>query len=123
MRACPVCARLVHGEALTALAQTAQEATERGDPSAALAAWREALDLLPTDSRQHQLIAEKITELGQNLPASARPTPAAGGSKNPAMRAAAGAGALGLMLWKLKALALGLTKGSTFFSMLLSLGV
>ena len=36
---------------------------------------------------------------------------------------ATGVGAVGLMFWKVKALFLGLTKGTTLLSMLLSLGV
>jgi Zn-dependent protease len=123
MLACPRCARLVHADRLASLAQSAREAEAGGDVSQALAAWREALALLPAGSKQHQVIAAKITELGQKIPLSATPTTAAGGKKSPAAVIATSLGAAGLMLWKLKALLLGLTKGSTLFSMLLSLGV
>ena len=55
----------------------------RGDRAAAicrrhLPLKREALDLLPTDSRQYQIIAATITELGQKVPHLAKPTPPAG---------------------------------------------
>jgi Zn-dependent protease len=123
MKACPGCARLVHTEELEALAQTARQASERGDISAALAAWREALDLLPPGSRQHQIISAKITELGRNVPSGAIPSKEPAQHKSSGSKVAAGAGALGMMLWKLKTLLLGLSKAGTLFSMLLSLGV
>jgi Zn-dependent protease len=122
MLACPRCAWLVHGERLTALAGEARQAEERVELSTALAAWREALDLLPSSSKQHQVIAAKITELGHSLPAGAVPIESSG-SQSPALKLAAGAGALGLLAWKLKAILLGLTKSTTLLSMLLSLGV
>lgn len=123
MLACPGCGRLVHGDTLAALAQTAREATERGDISTALANWRDALVLLPAGSKQHQVISAKITELGRTLPLNAVPAAESAGPKSSALRAATGLGAIGLMLWKFKALFLGLTKGTTLLSMLLSLGV
>jgi hypothetical protein len=105
------------------LAQAAREATANGDLPTALANWREALGLLPANSRQYEVISAKITELGQSVssgvPAAKPPSNAA----NPALRVATGAGAIGLMLWKLKALLFGLTKGTTLLTMLLSLGV
>jgi Zn-dependent protease len=123
MKACPVCARLVHADELASLASNAREATDRGDLTSAMAAWREALDLLPAASKQYQVISNKITELGMQVPASAIPQSTTAKSKNPFLRALAGFGAIAALLWKMKALALGLTKGSTLFSMLLSLGV
>jgi Zn-dependent protease len=123
MKACPVCARLVHADLLATLAQAAKEAADRSDLPAALAAWREALELLPADSRQHQAISAKITELGRRIPFGAVAAEPSTKPSSSALRAAAGVGAIGLMLWKLKALALGLTKGTTLLSMLLSLGV
>ncbi|HEV2969835.1 MAG TPA: site-2 protease family protein [Pirellulales bacterium] len=123
MLACPRCARLVHADRLATLAQQAREAADRGDIPTALASWREALGLLPSESRQHQVISAKVTELGRNIPLSAVPTEPLTSQKAPALRVATGVGAMGLMLWKLKALLLGLTKGTTLLSMLLSLGV
>ncbi len=123
----PGLARLVHGDKLTALAQAAREATERGEISAALAAWRDALALLPANSKQHEVIASRITELGDRLgessaaPSAARP--AATHPRGPAVRMATGLGAVGLMAWKFKALLAGFTKGTTLLTMLASLGV
>jgi Zn-dependent protease len=129
----------VHADRLQSLAGSARDAAGRGDVPAALAHWREALDLLPAGSKQHEIVAAKITDLGGNstlttsfnlASATAGNTvsgvPTAGkksAPKSPAKRLAAAAGAFGLLLWKLKTLLLGLTKGTTFLSMLLSLGV
>ena len=124
MTACPGCGRLVHADQLNALAQVAREATQRGDLATALGAWREALVLLPDGSRQQQVIAAKITELGQQVSAGkAAPPNGSNTPKSLGSKIASGAGAVGLALWKLKTLLLGLTKASTLFSMLLSLGV
>jgi Zn-dependent protease len=122
MLACPGCSRLVHGERLAALAQDAREATERGDVSAALAAWREARVLLPADSRQFQVISDKITELGKSLPLSGAAPPSNKSGAN-GSRVAAGAGIIGLILVNCKVLLVGLTKGTTLWTMLLSMGV
>src|SRR5262249_18996551 len=71
---------------------------------------------------QHEIIAAKITELGERLPPGlvAAENPA---GQRPAWGAATGLGALGLALWKLKTLLLGLTKASTLLTMFMSLGV
>ncbi len=121
--ACPSCGRLVHADTLSSLSQTAKEAEASGAIPDALAAWRTMLDLLPTGSKQHQAITAKITELGRDIPFDVVPASKPADGKSPASKAAAGLGAIGLMLWKLKALLLGLTKGTTLLSMLLSLGV
>jgi hypothetical protein len=135
MLACPNCARLVHADQLELLARSAREAAGRGDLPTALAHWRDALDLLPAGSKQREIVAAKITDLGQHTtmamgsaaaPAklsSAAPAAKSAGDKSPAVRVATGAGAIGLMAWKFKALVLGLTKGTTLLTMLLSLGV
>lgn len=127
LKSCPSCHRLVHAEELKRLAE---RASGEGDLSAALATWREALDLLPPDSRQHQVIWEKASELSRQISETGEGAPK--GSLWP--KAASGLGVVGLLLWKLKfvlvflltkakLLLLGLTKASTFLSMLLSLGV
>ena len=140
--ACPACGKLVHSERLRTLAAEAEDASQHGDPSAALAAWREALELLPRDTRQYEVVAQKVNALGEQVRSSPIP-PAPAAKAPPAGRtspqsklkgAAVGVGALGLLLWKFKfvlvfiltkgkLLLLGLTKSSTLFSMLLSLGV
>jgi Zn-dependent protease len=122
MLACPGCARLVHAEVLGTLAQRAREAEDHDDLSAALGSWREALELLPLGSKQHQVISAKITELGRRIPAGAVPVDPSG-KRSPALRVAASVGAMSLLFWKFKALLLGLTKGTTLLSMMLSLGV
>jgi Zn-dependent protease len=130
---CPVCGRLVHGEELRRLAATAGAASEAGDPRAALAAWRRALELLPPASRQAAAVAEKVETLSRRVDAGG------GGSaeekERPSWARGAGAlGGLGLLLWKFKfalgfvltkgkLLLLGLTKAGTLFSMLLSAGL
>ena len=133
--ACPACGWLVHSDRLTRLANEASAAAARGDTAAALGQWRDALDLLPEGSKQREIVAAKINALseqvqtGTSAPAGPSHKPASG-----AKGALVGAGALALLLWKFKfvltfvltkgkLLLLGLTKASTLFSMLLSLGV
>src|SRR5690242_5833467 len=125
--ACPSCRRLVHAEKLKRLAATAEGAAQAGDPSAALAAWRQALDLLPADATQHQVVSARIAALSRSLDAGA-----AGAKHGSGLgKGAAGVGALGALLFKFKfalvfvltkakLLLFGLTKASTFFSMLVS---
>lgn len=124
MLACPVCGTLVYADHLNALAATAKAAADRGDLPTALANWREALPYLPAQSRQYQIIADKITDLGNRVPSSAMPQ--AGPKTSPqstVKKAASGLGAIGLLLWKMKVLLLGFGKASTFLSMLLSVWI
>ncbi len=128
--ACPSCQRLVHADELKRLAAQAEQATAAGDSSAALAAWRQALDLLPHDSTQYQTVAVRAQDLSRAVdrqPAAAKPSSRWG-------KGAAGLGAVGVLLAKFKfalvfvitkakLLLLGLTKASTLFTMLLSAGV
>jgi Zn-dependent protease len=148
---CPGCQRLVHADELKRQADTAEEASRTGDLSAALTAWRRVLELLPPATRQHQIVTAKVAELSTALEraparggevnvkpadeAVAQPAPGPVVVK-PRRRGAVAAAltTIGLLLWKLKfalgvaltkgkLLLLGLTKASTFFSMILSLGV
>ena len=140
--ACPSCRGLIHAERLNRLAASANTAAGQGDTGAQLAAWREALELLPPTTRQHQIISQKIVDLDKRLESDPkRPTSkpgakssAAGGGSTKGWKGAAGLGGISLILWKfkfvaillagkLKFLLLGLTKASTFFSMFLSIGV
>src|SRR5881628_3228861 len=125
--ACPSCRRLVYAEELKRLAATADGAEQAGDPSAALAAWRQALDLLPADATQHQVVSARIAALSRSLDAG----PAGAKHGSGLGKGAAGVGALGALLFKFKfalmfvltkakLLLFGLTKAGTFFSMLLS---
>ncbi|HEV3076268.1 MAG TPA: site-2 protease family protein [Thermoanaerobaculia bacterium] len=146
--ACPSCHRLVHADHLKGLAAAAEAAARRGDPVEEIANWRRALDLLPPGSRQAAQVGAKIEALSARAANSFQPNPpaplAAGVPAAPAGAvAAAGAGSgagdaerrrawgargalvtgLTFLATKAKLLLLGLTKASTLFSMLLSVGV
>ena len=128
--ACPSCQRLVHADELKRLAAEAERAGRAEDTSAALVAWRQALDLLPRDSTQHGAVSARIVALShtaESQPAGAKPGSRLG-------KGAAGLGALGallakfkfavvFLLTKAKLLLFGLTKAGTLFSMLLSTGL
>jgi Zn-dependent protease len=125
---CPNCRRLVHADRLKQLADEAALAEQQGDATAALAAWQEALGLLPPASRQFEVIAAKVAALGRQVDAAPagtmRPAPTAPGPSSKRWGGLAGLGSLVLLaLTKGKFLLLGLTKASTFFSMALALGV
>jgi Zn-dependent protease len=146
---CPACRGLVHAEELKRLAAQARDAAARGDVAAELEAWRIALTLLPAGSSQYEAVARRVVALSRTLTdPSAPPLPppvpvlAAAPAGPTAQGEAAGhakawgsaAVGIGLLIWKFKAvgvflltkgklLLLGLSKGSTFFSMLAALGV
>ncbi len=135
---CPGCHRLIHADRLKALAAEAERAERAGDSTAALVAWRSALELLPAASRQHEMIRQKVGALVQVVDSTPGARPRSGESNARAKwsggAAAGGVGTIGLMLWKFKFLGLmilgkgkllllGLTKASTLFSMFLSFGV
>ena len=134
---CHACHALVHAERLKQLAETARAAASAGDVSAQLEAWRIALTLLPPESSQHRSISERVRGLSRSLSDPAAPAPASAADGGDGAKKTWGGGALGaaaLVLWKFKAIGLflltkgklllfGLSKGSTFFSMLASLGV
>jgi Zn-dependent protease len=134
---CPLCHRLVHAERLRALAAQAEQATRAGDDSKALATWREALELLPPSSRQSLWVGERVAEISARVDqrsGTGQPQPAGPPPGSTWAKWLAPFGALGLLLWKLKLVIAfaagkaklllgGLTKSSTLFSMLASLGV
>lgn len=127
--ACPRCHRLVHAERLAELNAQAQQAAHANDGAAEIAAWREALTLLPAGTRQHGVIAARIDALSRRVE---KAKIAAGPEQNSRWAKILGPlGAAGLLLWKLKFLVVGLlskakllfvglTKASTLFSMLAS---
>lgn len=128
MLACPACGRLVRGDRLRELAVQAASAEASDDPTAELIAWREALTLLPSAARQAAVIRERIAVLDQVVDASPRSNGATW------TKGLAGAGGLGLLLWKLKAVLLfaatkgkallfGFTKLGTLLGVLASFGV
>src|SRR5258708_21867938 len=88
--ACPSCKRLVHSDALKRLAAEAERTAQAGDMSAALATWREALELLPPDSSQHTIVSARILELSRALDGR----PAATKQGSPWGKGAAGVGAV-----------------------------
>lgn len=127
---CPGCHRLVHADTLKAHRDQAESAAQRGDAQAELAAWRSAAELLPPQSRQHAIVMERIAALSTAVDAAPAPPPPSTG----VWKWIGGLGTAGLFLWKFKfllvalltkgkLLLLGLTKASTFFSMLLAFGV
>jgi Zn-dependent protease len=129
--ACPNCQRLVHGDELQQISVAAREAASRNDHSEELRLWRSALDLLPAQSRQHATIQNRVLELSSIVDASSPPKPEHHAPKWLKMLGPL-APAL-LILWKFKfvvvallskgkLLLFGLTKVSTFSTMLLSIG-
>jgi len=128
LNACLSCGRLLHAGALKKLAAEAEAAEQRGDLSAALAAWRNALDLLPPDSRQHDVLLQRVRALSSQVEDD-------GGASRPSgwKKGAAGLSGIALVLFKFKTLLLfaltkgkllllGLTKLPTLLSMFVSLG-
>lgn len=134
---CPSCRRLVHRARLEELAAAAECAERERRFVDALGAWREALELLPPESGQARAVAERVVAAREQSPAGADPAGErvdAGQPKGRWTRILAPLGVAGLLLWKLKALAvlalskgklalLGLTKLGTLSSMLASFGV
>ncbi len=140
---CPGCGRLVHTERLKELVTDANRARQRRDFSGQASALRNALDLLPADSRQHGVIRGRIAELSEMIDAGFSPearAPAANASpgttrpRHALLKAGSAAGLIAILLWKFKfilvfiatkakLLLLGLSKSTTLFTMLLSLGV
>jgi Zn-dependent protease len=112
---CPSCHSLIHAKELESFAAQAQQATARGDLSAARDFWKQSAALLPKDTVQYRAITAHIENLK-----SAPEDPQNKWWK----KGAAGIGpALLLALTKGKLLLLGLTKLSTLLSMLAFAGV
>lgn len=121
---CPVCHALIHAEQLKLLASAAAAAEREERAGDALAAWRQALGLLPPESQQAVTVASRVEAL------SLRAGPDATAGSEPERRSLLGAWKSGgavavlmLLLSKGKLLLLGLTKLGTLASMLAFLGV
>lgn len=125
---CPNCHRLVHAEELKELGAQAEAARRSDDRAAERQAWRRAVGLLPSESRQRQTIEKRLAEL------DAEPGTVQHGERPAWARGGGVVGALALVAWKakglvllalgkLKFLTLGLSKASTLFSFLASWGV
>ncbi len=141
--ACPGCGRLIHADRLRELVADADRARARGEARGEAALLRETLELLPADSRQHEVIRARVAELSEQIDAGhapVRPGPeatdshAAEQSRHRLLKLGSAAGVIALLLWKFKfvlvflatkakLLLLGLSKSTTLFTMLLSLGV
>jgi Zn-dependent protease len=128
---CPACHALIHAGELKRLAGEAEAAEREERPVDARDAWRQALALLPPDSRQAGVVAERVEALGRRIEADPALAGAAGvAGVDPgrrtlfgAWRSGGAAGVLLLLLTKGKLLLLGLTKAGTLFSMFAFLGV
>ncbi len=136
---CPACKWLVHSAELKTLSAEAERAECAGQLAEAQERWQTCLDLLPPEARQHEVISQRIGALAKRAAAgpggSAHAAGAGGGRKLPRWLIWLGPLApVGLLLLKFKTVAilvlakakfllLGLTKASTFFSMIASLGV
>ena len=55
---CPKCQRLVHASELEQLAAVAAQAADAKQWNAAVEAWRSALPLLPSETRQYQIVLD-----------------------------------------------------------------
>jgi len=140
---CPGCGRLPHAERLKALVADADRARSRGDLRSQVSALRSALELLPADSRQHAVIRARVAELSEKIDSGQAPGPVASAEdpslntdrlRNTLLKLGSGAGLAAMLFWKFKfilvfiatkakLLLLGLSKSTTLFTMLLSLGV
>lgn len=122
----------MHGEQLRALAASAENAEKEKDSTRALALWRQALELLPPDTKQYRAILDRVGTLGDGTATTARQTEvervrAKYGKHGAAISAIAVflvkfKFVILLILTKGKLLLLGLTKLSTLSSMALFLG-
>lgn len=120
---CPSCQALTHAATLKRLAVEAEGAAATRDPRSALEKWREALELLPPGSRQHEVVAEKISVLGREVE-RAGPRAAPPPDKSWLRRGWGVAAAIVIFaVTKFKLLLVGLTKIGTLGSMLLFMGV
>jgi Zn-dependent protease len=118
---CSSCGALVHAAQLEQIAAQAQAAAASGELPAARELWRQALPLLPPDTVQYRSVLAKIAQLEAQAGSAKQPGQSSG--QGIWSKAAGALGPIGLLLWKLKALLLGLTKMGTLLSMFASLGV
>ncbi len=126
---CPGCQALLHADRLETLTKEAS-AAEASDPAAALRLWREASALLPPGSRQADYVQGRIAEMSNRARTATPPPP----PKPAWIKGTGPLAAVGLAAWKFKTIILlalskakflvfGLSKLSTLFSMLASMGL
>lgn len=129
---CPACHQLVHSAELKRLSTDSTAAQGRGDLAAARNLYQQMLPLLPPESKQHAAIAGRLSTVEAALAEKA--AAAAAEMDHPWRKRLLLLGPVGLFLWKFKfvvvfaltkakLLLLGLTKLSTFASMLAALGL
>ena len=111
----------MHAQDLKRLADQARLANDSGDLAGALAAWREAIELLPPGSRQYQSVLATIETLSRAADA-APSVPGRRATRHSLAKGTAGLGLLGVLLSKGKLLLLGFTKAGTLLSMVLAFG-
>ncbi len=99
------------------MARKAQIAANGGNLTQAKDFWTQSLAYLPPETVQYRSIQARVTELDQQINSGA-----SAGQAGWRKRATAGLGPIALLLWKLKALLLGLTKMGTLLSMFVSFG-
>lgn len=130
---CPGCKSLVHSNELKDLAKQAEAAEAVNDFPTAIAAWRNALEFLPTHSKQFTTVSQQVDQLSRKIeqaPTHIKDKATPKGFLGKLM----GVGAFGALLWKFKfilafmvtkgkLLLLGFTKAGTLFSMALSFGI
>ena len=129
MLSCPSCGTLVHADELKRLAAAAEQAP----PAQALALWRQAMGLLPRDSKQFSLLATKIETISRSLETNPSAGTKPGEGKKKGVVAGVGSvllmlllkfkSALFLLLGQGKLLLLGLMKAGTLMTMFASLGI
>jgi Zn-dependent protease len=121
--ACSACGRLTHAQEFEALSQQAKLAGSARDWQGAKIAWERALALVPPDSGEYRTVKSRIQNIDLQL-----------SDKSVWAKRLAKFGPVGVVLWKFKTFALlaltkgklvllGLTKLSTFASMLAFFGV
>ena len=115
---CPSCHALIHAERLKAIAAEAERLTSDGAYADAARVWRDALPLLPPHSKQYAAVVANIEASSARAPAQQGPPAGSRWAK-----ILAPFGAVGVAIWKLKFLLIGLTKFTTVISALAFLGL
>src|SRR5437764_15479410 len=94
---CPSCHALIHAERLKAIAAEAERLTSAGSHAEAARVWRDALPLLPRDSKQYAAVVANIEAAVARGPVEQGPPAGSRWAK-----LLAPFGAAGLLIWKLK---------------------
>ena len=142
MLSCPACHRLVHSRTLKQLSSDAARLDDAGRLTAALVVWRRALELLPPETRQHEVVTARIASLRErvDVPGYREPdpedpgelplagqspsgTPAGAGpemARSHVRKQALALGVAGLAVWKFKFILIGLASKAKFLLLGLS---